>query len=232
MSHAIPLYVGFDQREAACFHIFSQSVIERATVPVSLIPLHRPMLADFDGQRDGSNAFIYSRFLVPYLQGYRGWAIFCDGDMVCLQDIAKLWALREEHAFDTAVCVVKHDYKSRHPRKYVGTPMEADNANYPRKNWSSVMLWNCEHYANRILTPDFLKEAPGHFVHRFEWLRDAQIGELPGEWNALAEEQDISLASLVHYTVGAPGFKTYASCDGAEHWHRARERALHMVGEG
>lgn len=228
MSHAIPLYIGYDPREAACFHVFAQSVIERASVPVAFHPLHARALSGFDGQRDGSNAFIYSRFLVPYLQNFHGWAIFADGDMVCLEDIARLWALRDENK---AVCVVPHDYKTKNPRKYIGTPMESDNLDYPGKNRSSVILWNCGHYANRILSPEFIQESPGSFLHRFQWLKDEQIGTLPAEWNALALEQDLSLASLVHYTCGAPGFKHYQHCDGAEHWHRARKNAFHMVGE-
>jgi hypothetical protein len=231
MSHSVPLYVGFDPREAACYHVFCQSVIERASIPVAFHPLHKAMLGGFDGQKDGTNAFIYSRFLVPYLQNFSGWALFCDGDMVMCDDIAKLWGLREQFVFDKAVCVVKHDYRTKHPRKYVGTPMEANNASYPRKNWSSVMLWNCGHAANRILTPEFVSESPGSFLHRFAWLNDAQIGELPPEWNALSGEQDISLASLVHYTLGAPGFSAYRDCDGADHWHRAKKRAMHMIGE-
>lgn len=231
MSQAIPLYVGFDQREAACYATFCQSVIERASVPVAFIPLHSPMIGKFDGQRDGSNAFIYSRFLVPFLQNYRGWAIFADGDMVALDDIAKLWALREENSFNKALCVVKHDYKTKHARKYIGTPMESGNADYPCKNRSSLILWNCEHYANRSLTPEVVAESPGGFLHRFQWLNEEQIGELPQEWNALAGEQDISAASLIHYTIGAPGFSHYANCDGARHWHRARKNAMNMEGE-
>lgn len=231
MSHAIPLYVGYDPREAACYHVFCESVIERASVPVAFHPLHKGMLQGFDGQKDGTNAFIYSRFLVPYLQNFSGWALFCDGDMVVQEDIAKLWALREENVFDKALAVVKHDYKTRHPRKYIGTPMESDNMDYPGKNRSSVMLFNCAHYANRILTPEFVASAPGSFLHRFSWARDEQIGNLPREWNALSEEEDVSLASLTHFTLGAPGFTHYKHCAGAEYWHRARKAAMHMVGE-
>jgi len=231
MSHAIPLYIGYDPREAACYHVFCQSVLDKATVPVAFHPLHSPMLADFDGQKDGSNAFIYSRFLPPYLQNFSGWAIFADGDMVVMEDIAKLWALREQFAFDKAVAVVQHDYKTKHQRKYIGTPMEADNASYPRKNWSSVILWNCAHAANRLLTPEFITESPGSFLHRFSWLKDSQIGELPPEWNALSMEQDTGAASLIHYTLGAPGFAHYAHCDASEPWHRAKRHAMHMIGE-
>lgn len=231
MSHAIPLYVGFDPREAACYHVFSQSVIERASVPVAFHPLHIPLLDGFDGQRDGTNAFIYSRFLVPYLQSYRGWAIFCDGDMIAMDDIAKLWNFGHQFAFDKAVAIVKHDYKTKHSRKYIGTPMESDNVDYPGKNRSSVILWNCEHPANRILTPDLVKESPGSFLHRFSWLKDSQIGELPAEWNVLVGEQDTGAASLLHYTLGAPGFSQYARCDASEPWHRAKRHAMHMSEE-
>jgi lipopolysaccharide biosynthesis glycosyltransferase len=228
MQQPIPLFVGFDPREAACYHTFCQSVLERASVPVSFIPLHAPLIGGFDGQRDGTNAFIYSRFLVPFIQNYRGWAIFADGDMVCLDDIAKLWALREENCFNKALCVVKHDYKTKFPRKYIGTPMESENLDYPGKNRSSVILWNCEHYANRRLTPELVSESPGSFLHRFQWLNDEQIGSLPNEWNALAGEQDIAAASLVHFTLGAPGFTHYKYCDGADHWHRSYKKMTHM----
>ena len=232
MSHAIPLYAGFDQREAAGYHVFCQSVIERSSVPVAFHPLHRGMLNDFDGQKDGTNAFIYSRFLVPYLQNFTGWAIFADAsDMVVADDIAKLWAEREKHVFDKALCVVPHDYKTKHAWKYIGTPMEAKNLDYPMKNQSSLILWNCAHFANRILTPEFVAEAQGSFLHRFSWVHPQQIGALDPNWNALAEEQDVSLASLIHFTLGSPGFKHYEHCAGSEHWHRARKNAMHMEGE-
>lgn len=227
----IPVYVGYDPREAAAYHVFCQSVIERASQPVTFIPLHKPMLNGFDGQKDGTNAFIYSRFLVPYLQNYLGWAIFCDGDMVVTDDIAKLWALKEEQYFNIAARVVKHDYRTKHARKYIGTPMESDNLDYPQKNWSSVILWNCGHHANRILTPEFVSESPGSILHRFAWLRPEQVGELPPKWNRLVGEQDVSDAALLHYTLGVPGFKHYADCDSAEHWHEARRNTAHLIGE-
>lgn len=229
--NAIPVYVGFDPREAAAYHVFCQSVIERTSLPVAFIPLHRPALNDFDGQKDGSNAFIYSRFLIPYLQNWTGFALFADGDMTCLEDIAQLWKLREGMAFDKAISVVKHNYESGHARKYIGTPMEAPNVNYPGKNRSSVVLWNCNHFANRILTPDFVETAPGSFLHRFSWLKDEQIAALPPEWNALAEEQDIGAAKLIHFTCGVPGFEHYRHSDGARHWFKARRNAMHLEGE-
>jgi hypothetical protein len=226
----IRLFIGYDPREAAAYHVFCQSVIERASRPVAFYPLHKGMLNNFDGQRDGTNAFIFSRYLVPFLCSYKGQAIFMDGDMVCLDDIAKLWDLRNEQYFNKAVSVVKHDYKTKFNRKYIGTPIENDNVDYPRKNWSSVMLWNCGHYANQLLTPEYVSEASGQLLHRFDWLKDEQIGDLPSEWNRLACEQASADAKLIHYTLGIPGIPHYAECDGSEYWHDAKRRAMHIIG--
>lgn len=226
MKQTIPIYVGFDPREAAAYHVFCQSIIDKASQPVQFIPLHKPMLEGFDGQKDGTNAFIYSRFLVPYLNNYHGWAIFADGDMVVTEDIANLWNVQFEQNFNKAACVVKHDYKTKFPRKYVGTDMEADNASYPKKNWSSVILWNCGHYSNQILTPQFVSQSPGSLLHRFEWLKDDQVGDLDPRWNALSMEQDVSGAALIHYTLGVPGIPHYTNCDAAENWHRAKKNML------
>ena len=222
----IPLFVGFDQREAIAYHVFCQSVIEHSSIPVQFIPLHGPMLSNFDGQQDGTNAFIYSRYLIPSLQGHAGWAIFCDGDMIVKDDIAKLWALRDDRF---AAMVVKHDYRTKHPRKYLGTPLENDNVDYPRKNWSSVTLWNCGHPSNRILSRNFVAEAGGKFLHRFTWLRDEEIGELPQEWNHLVLEYPWADAKLMHHTLGTPAFRAYSNSDIA--WKRYLNNALHAEGE-
>ena len=224
----INLYVGFDPREACVYHTFCQSVIEHASGPVSFIPLHKPMLDGFEGQRDGTNAFIYSRYLVPSLQNNVGWAIFCDGDQIVTDDIYELWNLRD---YNKAVHVVKHDYKTKHKRKYIGTPIENDNIDYPRKNWSSVMLINCQHASNKILTREFVEDAGGEFLHRFQWLNDDEIGELPKEWNHLVGEYHESNAKLYHHTLGSPGFNHYRNCESAIEWNKYLLNALNMEGE-
>ena len=222
----IPIWVGYDYREAAAYHTFQQSIIDRSSRPVTFGALHGPMLDNFDGQQDGTNKFIYSRFLVPALQRYDGWAIFCDGDMVVEADIAALWDLRED---DKAAMVVKHDYETKTFSKLKGTPIAAKNEHYPRKNWSSVIMWNCGHPKNKILTKDFVAEAGGKFLHRFEWLDDEDIGEIPQEWNHLVGEYPHLPSNLYHYTLGAPGFFHYHR-DGDE-WHKAFLRSIHMIGE-
>jgi lipopolysaccharide biosynthesis glycosyltransferase len=222
----VNLYVGYDPRESVAYHVFCQSVIDHASVPVKFIPLHTPMLRDFDGQRDGTNAFIYSRYLIPSLQGFDGWAIFADGDMLCRADIAELWRLRDERY---AVQVVKHNYQTKHRRKYVGTPLENDNIDYPRKNWSSLVLWNCAHPSNRILTREFVEDAGGIFLHRFQWLKDEEIDEIPVTWNWLVREYPDSFTpSLSHYTLGVPGFSHYWNDD--PEWHETRKRVNHLEG--
>ena len=224
-------FVGFDQREAVAYSAFCQSVISRTTVPVAFHPIARNMLDGFNGQQDGTNAFIYSRYLVPYLCDFTGWALFVDGDMVVDSDINKLWKLKAGFQFDKAVAVVKHDYKTKHSRKYIGTNIENRNIDYPRKNWSSVMLWNCGHYANRLLIPDYVATAGGEALHRFKWLKDEQIGELPTDWNHLVGEYPHGPAKLYHYTLGISGIKHYADDSGSWKWHKALIDSLECAGE-
>lgn len=222
----VRLFVGFDAREAVAYHVFCQSVLERATVPVCFHPLN---VRGFDGQRDGTNAFTFSRYLVPYLCDFKGWAIFMDGDMVCNEDIAELWKLRDS-MMGQAVSVVKHDYKTRHPRKYIGTTMEARNVDYPRKNWSSVVLWNCAHFGNRRLDPSYVGSADPASLHRFGWLDDALVGSLPQDWNHLVGEDPPGPAKLYHYTLGIPGIPHYAEDSGSWHWHVALQASLRCAG--
>lgn len=226
MGKVIRVFAGFDQREAIGYHAFCQSVIERASEPVSITPLHLANLQKVyqGGARDGTNAFIYSRFLIPYLCDFEGFAIFMDGaDMICKADIAELWAQRDVFS---AVQVVKHDYKTRNPTKYVGTQMEAKNEDYPRKNWSSVMIINCSHYAWRSITPEAVATMPGFHLHRFGFIEERAIGSLPGEWNWLADEYGPNInAKLLHWTAGIPAWPHYKDAPNASDWFHAHSRA-------
>jgi hypothetical protein len=207
----IRIFTGFDQREAAGWHVFAQSLIERTSQPFSITPLQ-----DVE-PRDGSNAFTYSRFMVPYLCDFSGFAIFVDGpDMAMLGDIAELWEQRSGYH---AAQVVKHEYKTKFPRKYVGSIMETRNEDYPRKNWSSVIVWNCGHYANRILTPECIKSASGEFLHRFGWVPDEKLGDLDPKWNWLADEYGQNTkAKLLHWTAGIPAIRSCVRSPHAQHW--------------
>ena len=213
----IPVFIGYDPREAIAFHVCANSIIRQASRPVCIIPLALNLFQDYtETHTDGSNQFIYSRFLVPHLMDYTGWAIFIDGDMIVRGDIVELWELQDPYK---DVLVVKHDYKTRMPVKYLG----AKNEDYPRKNWSSVILWNCNSHPNRKLTPDFIQQATGAQLHRFSWVDDARVGELPREWNWLPDEYGENLdAKLLHYTLGAPCFQEFANTPQGGEWHRER----------
>ena len=217
MSKLIPIFIGYDPREAVAYHVCANSIIRHASRPVSIIPLALNLFKDYtETHTDGSNQFIYSRFLVPHLMDYTGHAIFIDGDMIVRSDIAELWEQRQKH-YD--VQVVKHNYETCMTEKYLG----AKNENYPRKNWSSVIIWNCESTANKRLTPEFVQQSTGAELHRFTWIRDEQIGDLPAEWNWLPDEYGPNLnADLLHYTLGAPCFHDFATTPMADEWHRER----------
>ncbi len=210
----IHLFCGYDEREAIGFAVFAHSVIARASRPVALIPLSSM------GLPTGTNAFTLSRFMVANLMGYRGHAIFADAcDMLCLGDIAELDRLFDDRF---AVQVVKHaDYQTRHPRKYVGTGMEAENRDYPRKNHASLMIVNCAHPVWRGIAAETLRDTPPLPWLQFAFVPDAEIGALPAEWNVLVDEgQDRRGAKILHWTAGIPAFEHYRNAPCFERWYR------------
>lgn len=225
----VNVYIGWDSREAAAWHVCAQSIIEKASVPVALKPLTLDALRWFPNHPGGTNRFITSRYLIPCLEDFRGWALFIDADILLRADIADLWDLRDDRY---AVQVVKHDYRTRSPRKYVGSPIEADNLDYERKNWSSVMLINCGHPAVRDMTPSRVAQMSSQDLHRFRWLDDSLVGELPGAWNHLVGEMPRrDDAKLVHHTLGTPGFSHYCDSEHSREWHQTLLRANEIVGE-
>jgi lipopolysaccharide biosynthesis glycosyltransferase len=213
----IPIFIGYDPREAIAFHTCVNSIVRHASQPVSIMPLALNNFQDYtETHTDGSNQFIYSRFLVPHLMDYQGQAIFMDGDMIVRGDIAELWAMRD---LGKDVQVVKHDYKTRMPVKYLGSK----NEDYPRKNWSSVMIFNCQNFPTKKLTPDYIQKSTGAHLHRFEWTSDDRVGSLPPEWNWLPDEYGANPdAKLLHYTLGTPCFHDFATTPMADEWHRER----------
>ena len=221
----ISVYIGFDPREAVAFSVLTHSIHARATQPVSAAPL---MLSQLQGVLSRarhplqSTDFSFSRFLTPYLSGFTGWSLFMDCDMLMLNDIAQLWALRDERY---AVMVVKHDHVPKETTKFLGEPQ----SKYEKKNWSSVMLFN--NAKCRALTPDYVNTASGLELHQFKWLNDdALIGDLPDRWNHLvgynAPRTD---AALVHYTLGGPYFSDYIDCEYAQEWCRERAAMLSTI---
>ena len=226
MNDFVNIVVGYDERESVAYHTCVESIISNSSTHVNITPLCLKHFKKYkENHNDGSNEFIYSRFLVPYLFKFKGWAIYIDGDMVCLDDIKNLWDLRDKKF---AIQVVKHEYKTKMTKKYFGN----NNQNYPRKNWSSVVIWNCEHKDNKCLNPDFVRRKSGAFLHRFKWLSDNKIGELEKLWNWLAIEYDNEpKAKIVHYTLGTPCFDEFHNTSMSNYWIKYFKKMIKGVGK-
>ncbi|MDD2767309.1 MAG: glycosyltransferase [Methylococcus sp.] len=213
-TQTIRVFIGYDPREALAFSVLAHSIHVRASQPVSIAPL---MLSQLRGvyrrERNPlqSTDFSFSRFLVPYLSEFSGWSLFMDCDMLVLDDIAELWALRDERY---AVQVVMHNHVPQEEIKF----LDAAQTKYEKKNWSSVMLFN--NARCRALTPDYVNTASGLELHQFKWLDDDNlIGEIPPRWNHLVGYDSPSIdVSLVHYTIGGPYFEEYRDCEYSEEW--------------
>lgn len=161
--------------------------------------------------------FACSRFLVPHLAG-SGWALFMDCDMLVRSNLDRLFRLCDP---SKAVMVVKHNHQPAEGVKMDGQAQ----TRYARKNWSSVMMFNCDHPANRKLTVDLVNSVPGRDLHRFCWLEDDQIGELSTEWNWLVGHSDPSIdPTIVHFTDGIPTMPGYENCAYADEWRDELER--------
>jgi hypothetical protein len=179
---SIRVFVGYDPREAVAYSVLEHSIQRRASRPVAVTPLRLSQLGDLMWRERHplqSTDFSFSRFLTPYLCDFEGWAIFMDCDMLVLDDIAKLWDLRDDKY---AVMCVHHDHVPKEDTKFLGQPQ----TKFEKKNWSSVMLMNCAKCS--ALTPDYVNTATGLALHRFQWLDgDNLIGEIPRGWNHLVD---------------------------------------------
>ena len=217
----LKIFIGYDPKEAVAFHVLSHSLLERSSKPISIVPINlRNLKSLYSRQHDQrqSNEFSFSRFLVPYLCNYEGFGVYMDCDMLALGDISTvLNDIDEKHA----VSVVKHDYESKVKVKYLGNKQYS----YPRKNWSSFIVWNCAHPSNNIVNPDFIADADAATLHRFLWLKDEEIGELSVKWNWLVGEYDNPMEDIkvLHWTLGGPYFDDYSNTEFSDEWRKEFE---------
>ncbi len=210
----IRIFIGFDPRETVAWHVLTHSILARSSQPVSFVPLALDNLKDLMWRERNplqSTDFSFSRFLTPHLSGYEGWSLFLDCDMLMLDDVAKLWALRDDRY---AVMCVKHDHQPTEKVKFLNQPQTP----YNKKNWSSVMLFN--NARCKALTPEYVNTASGLELHQFKWLEDdGLIGPLPKTWNHLVGYYEPEAGmSNVHYTLGGPYFNEYADCEYSKEW--------------
>ncbi len=214
MTEPLDIYIGYDSKEIVAYHVLCQSIIDKSSQPVRFTPINLRNIAGlFRRERNQlqSTEFSFSRFLVPYLSGYRGWSLFMDCDMLLRADIADLFTLADDR-FAAMVC--KHDYVPKDEVKFLGQVQ----TKYEKKNWSSVVLFN--NAKCKALTPDYVNKATGLELHQFKWLSgDENIGSLPLVWNWLVGEYDYNAdAAIVHFTRGGPYFANYKSSDYADEW--------------
>lgn len=207
----IRVFIGHDDNETVARHVLAHSIERRCSQPVSITSLRLsqlPMTRERDPKQ--STDFAFSRFLVPWLCGYEGTAIFMDCDMLCRADIAEVFRYASNlHA----VSVVKHDYTPRPEDKFLGQPQSI----YAKKNWSSVMFFN--NALCRVLTPAYVNVASGLELHQFRWVPDGEVGEIGMDWNHLVGEYAQNPdAKLVHFTLGTPCFAKYSNCEYAQEW--------------
>ena len=217
----LQIFIGYDPKEAVAYHTLAHSILRRSSIPVSIAPVMQSQLKGLYTRPRGpteSTEFSLTRFLVPALSQYRGWSLFMDCDMLCRADMADLFKLTED-AGNRAVLVCKHDYVPNPARKFLNQVQTS----YPRKNWSSVMLFNNALCA--ALTPDYVNGAKPADLHRFNWTQDALLGDIPLEWNWLVGEYKHNPdAKNVHFTRGGPWFDDYRECDYAAEWFEENRR--------
>jgi lipopolysaccharide biosynthesis glycosyltransferase len=225
------VFIGYDSREDIAWQVCRHSLLRHASGPVDAIPLRQQVLRElglYTRAHDlgASTEFSLTRFLTPYLAAKQGWVAFCDCDFLFTGDIDEVF---EDLDPSKAVYCVQHDYTPAHQMKMDGKRQVA----YPRKNWSSFMLFNCDHPDVQALTPAVVNTATPAFLHRFEWVRDDNdIGALHVDWNFLEGEyaKPDHVPRVIHYTNGGPWFDEWQNCDFAELWNEERDLYLRSIG--
>jgi lipopolysaccharide biosynthesis glycosyltransferase len=238
------VFIGWDSREKIAYEVLKHSIVRNTFSNVKIIPLYhkelrrqgfftRPWLIesmsgnyqDLLDNRNFSTEFSHSRFLIPELMKFDGWALFMDCDMLFKCDIKEIFA----HCDDRyAIQCVKHRQKVTKQEKMDGSVQQS----YYRKNWSSFMLINCGHKLNKQLTKDVVNTASGSWLHGFTWLPDEYIGALPEYYNWIeGSSPTTEKPRVIHYTLGGPWFDGYKDVMYADEWWKEYEHFHEMLPE-
>ena len=232
------IWIGFDPREVAAYQVCKSTISFGLTQKIPIRPIildemidrglywrktetrfigaeKTPVLWDVISDHPMATEFAISRFLTPHLAS-SGWALFQDCDMMARSNYARLFdGLGPWSPY--AVMCVKHKYAPKPGLKMDGQVQAA----YDRKNWSSFMLFNCDHPSNKKLTVEMINTLPGRDLHRFCWLEDNEVGEIDPGWNCLVGEQpEPDVIRNIHYTQGGPWFRGYENAPYAQQWRR------------
>lgn len=237
------VFIGWDAREPIAYEVCKHSILSRTRQKLEVVPLkhrdlrqqglfRRPWLTeattgnwrDLIDDKPFSTEFSHTRFLVPHLMNYEGWALFMDSDMIFTTDIKKLFELKDDKY---AVMCVKHEHKPKDGFKMDGRDQYA----YFRKNWSSFVMFNCAHPANRHLTIEHVSFSNGGAMHKFSWLDDSLIGALPKTYNWIEGYSPLEFPpDVIHYTEGGPWFEDCKDVMFAEKWEHEHQRYLDDTG--
>ena len=224
------IFVGYDSREDIAWQVCRHSLQRHADDDLTVIPIRQQPLRELGlytraVDSKSSTEFSITRFLTPYLAAQSGWAVFCDCDFLFTVDVRQVFEGLDP---SKAVYCVQHDYTPAHTIKMDGKQQAA----YPRKNWSSFMVFNCDHPDVQALTPAVINSAEPAYLHRFNWVRDSQaIGALDLDWNFLVGEypKPQQTPRVLHYTVGGPWFDAWQDCDYADLWLREKDLYLQSL---
>ena len=227
MMSNLNIYIGYDSKEDIAYRVCKYSILKRSKTNLKVTSLKLYELVTnklYSRAIDplASTEFTYSRFLVPALNKYKGWAIFCDCDFIFFEDVSKIL---ENLDNSKAVYCVKHDYTPKEKHKMDGQKQTI----YPRKNWSSFILFNCSHPSNKKLSIDLVNSETGSFLHQFKWLKDSEIGSLDERWNWLegwTSNHNSKKPFAVHYTRGGPWFDEWQDVEFANEWISERDEYL------
>ena len=211
------IYIGYDAREHVAAEVCKHSILSRTDqrCPPDVNFLRSKDIAGFARapETNQSTDFTYTRFMIPFMQKYKGWSLFCDCDFLFVADVLDLMYSVDE---SKAVSVVKHPPYIPHTQvKMDGVAQHA----MPRKNWASLIVFNNSHPSNLKLTPDYVNNVtPGRRLHQFDWLKDDEIGSLHMEWNTLDDYYYLENPKAIHYTDGGPWFHGYTDTMYSQLW--------------
>jgi len=216
----LKIFIGWDSKEDAAYQACKKSLQLHSSMPLNIIPIKQQELRQknvYTRKKDplSSTEFTFTRFLVPQLNNWSGWALYIDCDFIFLDDVKKLFDQADDRY---ALMCAQHNYEPTSKLKMNGKNQHI----YPRKNWSSAILFNCSHPSHKQIEVNN-ETKDGKWFHRFGWLDDSEIGRISHEWNWLVgwyREPEDGIPKALHYTEGGPWFEEYKDCEYSEEYKK------------
>ena len=228
MKDRVRLFIGHDSKQSAISDTCRLSIQDHSDIRIDTIHLSSLESGGlfWRQQAEGSTDFAFTRFLTPYLKGFYGYAIFCDSDFIWNCDPLDLLDLIDPMK---AVSVVQHNIQKDQIKPF---KMDGQKQSwYPRKNWSSLMVFNCDHPFTKRLTPHTVSESPAGYLHEFQWCDNKSIGSIPHTYNYLVGYyNDISDPKAVHYTDGGPWHAGYENVEFADRFNFYKQKVVDKYG--